>query len=116
MYEEMVCDACMESHDFLRAYQLQTTPTTVEKESPNNAPTNEKSPSLEVAGSDESEARNESDSDNCELARLRVKRSVLLSGNDSPGAGFFNKSWRSQLCTCPTCKVHLQKPEERVGP
>lgn len=28
----MVCDLCMESHDFLRLYQLHTNPTTVEKE------------------------------------------------------------------------------------
>lgn len=99
-YEEMVCNSCMESCDFLQSYQQQTTPTTIEKESENN------NDSLDVTnGSCSESGGNVADpsSASCELARRR--RGALDKPAVCRGAGYFNKKWRSQLCRCPTCKV-----------
>lgn len=106
-YEEMVCNSCMESCDFLQSYQQQTTPTTIEKESENN------NDSLDVTNGSESGTRNgpcseaggnvaDPSSASCELSRRR--RGALDKPAVCRGAGYFNKKWRSQLCRCPTCK------------
>lgn len=153
-YEEMVCDSCMESHDFLRLYQLHTNPTTVEKEhqlhssrplevtdksesssvirngSANGAKCSSSTGEKGVVMSDSSSRKVDTavtdsgsgtglagganltvDGDtHCELSRRQAVAGLSFSSyGELKGAGFFDKNWRSQLCHCSTCKVHVEE-------
>lgn len=123
-YEEMVCDICMESCDFLRLYQQWTTPTKVAKET--EAGSND-TPPLDITESGSSlgnETNSKPDSQSevlsstsgssvavaCELARRR--EGALNQATPSRGAGYFDKNWRSQLCRCSVCKVSVRTRAE----
>ena len=116
-YEEMVCDSCMVSCDFLRLYQLRTTPTRVAKENQSHSASSGNTSSVDItsesetgngkdeaAGSHSKAAPTEAPKDTlCELAR---RKEVLMQNPlDKKGAGYFDKTWRAQLCKCEKCKV-----------
>ena len=61
-----------------------------------------------------SEAKVHSGSENtsngaaCELRRRKAladQSAIPLGSNGRKGAGYFDKGWRSQLCSCPACNV-----------
>ena len=131
-YAEMSCDSCMKSHDFLHFYKQCTNPIKVSKEAcedeSSSQTTESKSADLNVTETDsrngeskkttsdsipttDSAASNTQASSNggpsCELERRRSllpSCSEVTSNNGSPGAGFFDESWRSRLCHCDGCK------------
>ena len=123
-YEEMACDACMRSHDFLRAYQLRTQPVMVRGEegggsvnvisdeqpqTKNDGPNEKKAEGSGEAGGGESDSQGGGEKITtveggrgrgvCELARRRSM------GQEGVGAGFFAGGWRAQLCQCTACVV-----------
>lgn len=130
-YEEMSCDACMKSHDFLHLYKQRSNPVKISKEHCNSSskltnPTESQPTEVDML---ESKSRNEESNKStpetaanvapstdsvCGLSR---RRSLLLScseaaasgeaadSSDSSGAaGFFGEGWRGQLCRCDDCR------------
>ena len=122
----MVCDACMKTCDFLRAYQLHSQPVRVGRDEEGGSDsvnvTSEAGRTETVSGSeggvnrlseggsavgsrkeDEQEGVGSREERGCEL----VRRRAVLGGWEGvvTGAGYFDEQWRTQLCRCASCKV-----------
>lgn len=114
----MACDTCMESHDFLYSYQLHTTPTQVTSTNITPSPVEVSDVSnsgtgmekTDITGSNSSSKTNGSDTTSCcELSRRKALVDQSVVGKQR-AAGYFDEDWRSQLCSCPTCKVTWPYP------
>ncbi|XP_064403626.1 putative E3 ubiquitin-protein ligase UBR7 [Halichondria panicea] len=115
-FSEMSCDTCMKSHDFLSTYQLRTNPVTITKEENGAAvnvtdtpPTTTCETGTSSAAETKSDSFKSDDKDGtginvCELVRRRRLLSNCEGGDRKTEAGFFEENWRSQLCTCDSCK------------
>ena len=118
-FSEMSCDTCMKSHDFLSTYQLRTNPVTITKEENGAAvnvtdtpPTTTCETGTSSAAETKSDSFKSDDKDGtginvCELVRRRRLLSNCEGGDRKTEAGFFEENWRSQLCTCDSCKVSV---------
>ncbi|KAK6181399.1 hypothetical protein SNE40_009256 [Patella caerulea] len=106
-FEEMICPACVNNHDFLLAYTVNTAVTVVERENGNTQ--------VDVVNTDEGSSvgrkRNlsgectspkkatTSDNSTCLLKELQKRE---IPSTDS--AVFMSEAWRSKLCKCTSCK------------
>lgn len=133
-YEEMVCDGCMASHDFLKPYKLcppvrvgrgekeevvdvtnsEEGPSEVKDTAPdlNQGPMAVCSTESEVHTASETTAEDGGSSDGGREVKTdqvcelarRRKLSLGVAGSED-GAGYFSATWRTQLCNCPQCMV-----------
>ena len=109
-----MCGSCMESHDFLRYYQLCTAPVKVkENGAGSSSPIEVATDSVNGNCSGDTNCDNQNSKNKararkttvCELERReRVVATQSLS-SEHKRPGYFDDKWRSQLCRCLSCKA-----------
>lgn len=115
-YDDMICDGCMTSHEFLRPYSMtcqhpvrmegrgevsDDTVTVVDEGGCKD--TNDDGNSSGGCHGDDGSGGCHGDggSGQCEL----VRRREIGAGGGGDGAGYFPPSWRTSLCKCDSCMV-----------